>query len=187
MAVFLDEDQVGADPIVVAYPHLLLCMGATVLMSDGSLIGAHYTTTHSEDKVGAAMAELIQLTPATMHRLYLTGNVKIHVDQLGGGNYRAKAAAIGYQGDVCIFDTSKFKPTDGTFVKITSLGPGKNCLVEWRLNEEMRYETAMSRETKTWKVGPGATRPVSVIGSNVKSGALLQEAQHLVDIVVKRV
>ena len=186
MAVFLDEDQVGADPVVVAYPHLLLCMGATVLMSDGSLVGAHFSDASTEPAVARALAELIRLTPATMQRLYLTGNYDVHVTRHGGGNYMQKAAHIGYQGDVCLLDTGKFKPKDGTFVKITSLGPNQNCVVEWRLNEEMRYENKMKNETNVWKMGPGKS-PVTTVGSNVKTGELLKEAEYFVDITVKRV
>ena len=43
MPLYLDEDLVGQDPAEICYPHLLLCMGVTVLMQDGSLVGAHFT------------------------------------------------------------------------------------------------------------------------------------------------
>lgn len=186
MAVFLDEDQVAADPIVIAYPHLLLCMGVTVLMSDGSLIGAHFSNIESEATVGKAMKELIDLTPATMQCMYMTGNLKVHFSH-GGGNHYAKASAIGYSGNVLIFDTEKLNPKDGTFVKITSLGPSRNCVIEYRLNEEMRYQTEMSRDTKIWKTGPKAKHPVTTVASNPLDGAPLHEAKLLVDLHLKRV
>jgi hypothetical protein len=162
-------------------------MGATVLMSDGSLIGAHFSSPATEAAVAIAMAELIALTPATMQRLYLTGNFAIHITECGGGNYQKNAASIGYQGDVCLFDTGRFKPKDGTFVKITSLGANTNCVVEWRLNDEMRYERAMVDQTNVWKYGPQAKRVATVTGSNVKTGELLNEAEYHVDITIKRV
>ena len=37
MTVYLDEDDVGHAPFSIAYPHLLLCMGVTVIMGDGSV------------------------------------------------------------------------------------------------------------------------------------------------------
>ena len=40
VVIYLNEDEAGTDATVVCYPHLVLCMGVTLLMDDGVLIGA---------------------------------------------------------------------------------------------------------------------------------------------------
>ena len=48
MPIFLDEDMIAGDPAEICYPHLVLCMGVTVKMSDGYLFGAHVTEPTTE-------------------------------------------------------------------------------------------------------------------------------------------
>ncbi len=139
MATYLDEDQVGSDAYEIGYPHLLLCMGVTVVMGDGSLVGAHFTDASQEVDVAARLRQVIRATPATMRWMYCTGNFAIHAKH-GGSNYQGKANLIGYKGKVGCFDSAAIEPKDGTFVKLTTQGPVYGCIVEYKRNEKMKYE-----------------------------------------------
>lgn len=138
MPIYLDEDRVGADPAVICYPHLLLCMGVTVLMSDGSLVGAHVSNSTTEDAVLHELAsEIARLAPLTMRRMYCTGNVDLHTNS-GGKSVQQKANAIGFHGKAYLFDTGRIKPKDGTFVQVTSNGPNHQCAIQYKRDEKVR-------------------------------------------------
>jgi hypothetical protein len=138
MPIYLEEDCVGADPTVICYPHLLLCMGVTVLMSDGSLVGAHVSNSRTEDEVLRVLTrEINGLAPLTMQRMYCTGNVDLHTNH-GGKSVQDKAAAIGFRGKAYLFDTGRIKPKDGTFVQVTSNGPNHQCAIQYKRDEKVR-------------------------------------------------
>jgi hypothetical protein len=139
MAIYLNEDEAGTDATVVCYPHLVLCMGVTLLMDDGVLIGAHFTDSSTEDKVSQKIKKLITTHGGSATRMYLTGNFYEHVQKHGGKDYTGKASLIGYSGDVLCFDTRQIKPKDGTFVRITSHGAKADCLVEYKREERVVY------------------------------------------------
>ena len=158
MPIFLDEDMVGQDGAEICYPHLLLCMGVTVLMADGHLIGAHFTTPSTEAGVGAELARQIADYTANhhegMHHLYCAANVGMHVGSAGGANVRGKAAMIGFHGDAYTFDSSSIKPKDGTFVSVRSNGPAHKCSIFYKRDEKAR---------PVYQAGTGAN--VSLISS----------------------
>ena len=139
MAIYLNEEQVGSDQTVVAYPHLVLCMGLTLQMDDGSLIGAHFTTSSSEEKIAGKILNEIADHGGQPTKMFLTGNFHEHVTTHGGRDYTGKADLIGYAGDVLCFDTQKIKPKQGTFVRLTSLGAGNGCHVEYKREERVVY------------------------------------------------
>jgi hypothetical protein len=147
MPIYLDEEETGHDPNSIAYPHLLLCMGVTCLMSDASLIGGHVTKKTTEPKVIAAMKELLDLVPkgVTIDRLYLAGHASKHF--AGAASAHDKAKALGYGGIVYLFDTSKIDPADGTFVMVTSNGPGRHPGIEYKRNEKVSYTTVTKHRT----------------------------------------
>ncbi|QEH35841.1 hypothetical protein OJF2_43980 [Aquisphaera giovannonii] len=139
MGAYLDEDMVAHEPDFIAYPHLLVCMGVTLLMTDGSLLGAHVVEQQSQDEAFAGMQEFmrtIALAGITPDRLYLTGNVGIHVQS--ADNAHGKARKLGYAGIVYVFDTSLIKPKDGTFVMLTSKGPGVHPTIQYKRNEKVK-------------------------------------------------
>jgi hypothetical protein len=138
MAIYLDEDRVGQDPIEICYPHLLLCMGVTVQMADGTLIGAHFSSPSTEAAVGAEMLQQIQAHSSTMRLLYCTGNLPVHTTQCGGMDVKGKANLIGFQGDAYSFDTSMIEPKDGTFVVVRSFGANKKCGIYYKRDEKVR-------------------------------------------------
>ena len=113
MAVYLDEDMTGQDPAEVCYPHLLLCMGVTVLMNDGWLVGAHFTKPSTEADLGAQMLVLINANGSGMHELYCTADLPDHVTHHGGLDVHGKAQMLGFHGDAYSFDTSTINPQDG--------------------------------------------------------------------------
>lgn len=144
MPKFLDEDMVSDDPAEICYPHLLLCMGVTLKMSDGHLVGAHVTNPGTE---GAVLAELGQQIATyignhpgtTMEQLYCTGNFAEHVTNHGGGTVSDKAQTLGFHGDAFCFDSSLIGPKDGTFVAVRSNGVGHNCGIFYKRDEKVKY------------------------------------------------
>ena len=188
MPVFLDEDMIGGDSAEICYPHLLLCMGVTVKLSDGYLFGAHATSPSTE---AAVLAELVKQITAyitnhhgvTMDKLYCTGNFSKHVTTHGGGDVAAKAAALGFHGDAYSFDSALIKPKDGTFVTIRSNGPHHACGIFYKRDEKVKYNTTSgpnvsqissytmkARATPTAKTG--FTKPIHK----------LHDATHLLQI-----
>jgi hypothetical protein len=67
--------MVGADANAIIYPRLLKCVGVTVLMSDGWLVGGRVSDNSTEFNVLGEMANQIAArAPAQTVHLYLTGN-----------------------------------------------------------------------------------------------------------------
>ena len=64
MAIYLSAGEIGADLKEIGYPHFRSCMGVTLVMGDGTLIGAHFgvgTTAASE--AAARLMALIAAKP----------------------------------------------------------------------------------------------------------------------------
>ena len=127
MAVYLDEDMVGEDLNVIAYPHLVLCAGVTCLMSTGRLIGAHFTTPHTERALLRELHGRIESAEGDPRKLYVIANFKHHF-QLGGGAPLDKARALHFIGDVWTYDTAGVYE-DGAFALVKSLGGNAPCQV----------------------------------------------------------
>jgi hypothetical protein len=138
MPIFLDENMVGDDANQIIYPRLVLCMGVTVLMSNGHLVGAHVTDHTTEAAVLAKLAlEIAALGPATAVHLYCTGNVHDH-SQHGGLDIQQKAAALGFHGRAFLLDTPPY--TNGTFVRVTSNGANHKCSIEYKRDDKVAYD-----------------------------------------------
>lgn len=139
MPKYLNEDQVDTDHHVICYPHLVLCMGVTLLMNNGDLIGAHFTDKGTEAKVSDKVKKALAAHGGAAKRMYMTGNFYEHVRRAGGQDYTGKAHLVGYTGDVFCFDTNSIKPKQGTFVRITSTHVDGSCLVEYKREERVVY------------------------------------------------
>lgn len=144
MTVYLNENDVGHELNSIAYPHLVLCMGVTMIMGDGSVAGAHITTHSTEVKTLKKLVEIMALVPATPRKLLLTGNFEIHQSFEGTFTPAGKAAAIGYRGKVICFDTARIKPKDGAFVRIISNGPVNDPTIEFIRNEKVTYSMTLT-------------------------------------------
>jgi hypothetical protein len=129
-------------------------MGVTVLMDDGTLIGGHYTSPSTEAKVSQKFIAAMAKHGGRATRMYLTGNFYEHVQKYGGQDYTGKARLIGYTGEVLCFDTQKIKPKDGTFIRITSLGAGADCLVEYKREERVLYTDAQGTRGSSLRKNP---------------------------------
>lgn len=142
MPIYLDEEMVAGDPNEIRYPHLLLCMGVTVLLSDGSLIGAHFTNPSTEkgliDEMKKQIAEYSAKHSVTMRKLYCAGNLPEHTVKYGGMDVLGKAQSLGFHGDAYSFDTSSIKPKDGTYVAVRSNGPMLQCSIYYKRDEKAR-------------------------------------------------
>ncbi len=138
MPIYLDEDMAGEDANEICFPHLLLCMGVTVLMSDGSLIGAHFTTPDTEADLAAAMLARINAHGGAMVHLYCAADLPEHVVKFGGMDVRGKAQLLGFHGDAYSFDTSSIDPADGTFVTVRSNGPNHKCSLYYKRDDKVK-------------------------------------------------
>ena len=142
MAIYLSADEIGADLKEIGYPHLRSCMGVTLVMGDGSLIGAHFGLATSTPETAARLLALIQAKPGmTIRCMYVTGDFPAH-ERAGGCDPMGKAQLIGYRGKIACFDTSAVGYTAGTFVKLTSQGPVYAAVVEYKPDDRMNYETS---------------------------------------------
>lgn len=155
MAIYLDELQVGTDASVIGFPHLLLCMGAVVLMADNSLIGAHFDASKKDPQLAETFREAIVSHGGKMKRMYVASNLKVHY-QCGGTTPQNKAEMIGYKGKLFIFDCGLIKPKDGTFVEFLSLGMGV-VETKFKRNEKMVYTTVFGPRPHAM-TGSGAAR-----------------------------
>ena len=139
MAIYLDEDMIGTDANMIAFPHLLLCMGVVVVMQDGSLIGAHFTTPQTEQSLLHGMRRTILGNGSGMDQLYCMANLAEHIHKFGGLDINGKAEALGFAGQGYVADFGVFKPTDGTYAQVTTNGAGHRATVRCKLNEHMVY------------------------------------------------
>lgn len=139
MAIYLNEDQAGRDANIVAYPHILLCAGITVLLSDGSLAGCHFVGPTSEQQNGLRLAHEIALSGEQMLSMYMTCNFHIHVNQFGSLDAVGKANLINFHGDVYCYDTAAINPQHGTFVAIRSRGAAHRPRILYKRDEKMLY------------------------------------------------
>lgn len=173
MTVYLDENHVGHDLHSIAYPHLVLCMGVTMIMGDGSVAGAHITTHSTEVKTLAKMVDLMSLVPATPRKLLLVGNFGLHQSFVGTFTPAQKANAIGYKGKIICFDTSSFEPKDGAFVRILSNGPVNDPTIEFKRNEKVSYTMTVSNPAGHLDARPGVYTAAHAIkaGSSVNVAA----------------
>jgi hypothetical protein len=142
MPIFLDEDQVGEAGDQICFPHLLLCMGVVAKMSDGHLIGAHFTTQTTEQGIVAELTQRINAYIAnhnvTLQELYCAGDFPEHA-RYGGQNPKGKAQLLNFHGTLYSFDASTIEPQQGTFVAFTSNGPNHRCAVNYKRNEKVTY------------------------------------------------
>jgi hypothetical protein len=163
MAVYLSEDQIGSDPQTIGYPNLKLCMGVTVLMNDGSLIGAHVSQQSTEQTLLNALMREVEDHGGGMSRLYCVSNYREHTkgDCL---DVRGKANAIGFHGTAYLFDFGFLNDSNGAYVELTSNGAGQNCAMRYKRNSKMDYglgpsgggmtEAKMNRNTLTYEMVP---------------------------------
>ncbi|MFT5524104.1 MAG: hypothetical protein ACI9HK_002055 [Pirellulaceae bacterium] len=179
MAIYLDEEQVGSDANSVAYPHLVLCMGVTCLMGDGTLVGVHITAPLTEAASMANFLTEIQANASAMNTLYLIGNTTIHCTRdrqmTVHENARSKAAAIEYAGKIHTYDTGHIKPQDGTFAQITTNGADQKCTIVYKRNEKMAYAKGEApRNERGYQCGVAPT-----IGHSLVVGATtMHTASH---------
>lgn len=119
MAVYLDESMIGKDR-EINYPHLLLCIGVTCQMADGTLIGCHIDSGGDvEDKNLAELRQWITAHGGAAVNLYLIGNRHVNRKHNGKSDFE-KAYALGFTGKVWVFDTAGIASTDGHFARLTS-------------------------------------------------------------------
>lgn len=188
MSIYLDEDQVGEADDQICFPHLLLCMGVVAKMSDGHLIGAHFTILETEQGIVAEMTQRINNYMAThnvtFHELYCAGDFPEHA-KYGGRNPKGKAQLLNFRGTLYTFDASTIKPKDGTFVAFTSNGPNHRCTVNYKRDEKVTYTmgngaTGTRIDSYTGNCTPVQTSKVGFIANLHTVNFLLQMKKQTV-------
>lgn len=139
MAIYLNEDQAGRDANTVAYPHLVLCAGVTVLLSDGSLAGCHFSDPTTEVANGQKLVNEINASGQQMVAMYMTCDFSEHVTNWGGLDAVGKAGLLNFHGKAYTFDTGCINPQDGTYVALISRGAGHNPEIRYKRDEKMEY------------------------------------------------
>lgn len=143
MALFLEEDMVGADANMIAFPHLVLCMGMVVVMGDGTLIGAHFTQPTTEKAILYLVSRHVELNASGMDQLYCMADLDQHFKQ-GGMDILGKAKGIGFKGQGYVADFGVLQPTNGTYAQLTTKGAGNKASVRCKLNQEVKYTNTAS-------------------------------------------
>lgn len=189
MAVFLNEEEIGSDPALIGFPHLVLCGGVVVVMNTGTLVGAHVSNPRTETAVLYALRQRTLEVGGAMQRIYLVANLRIH---LGGGmkDVTGKARAIGFAGPGYVVDLDVLNPTDGSYAQVASNGGMAEATVRVKLNQEMDYAHGVG--PGIYKIGKAPLgSPVGSTRRNIRTasviGATAQHNQDLLTPFVKEV
>ena len=142
MPTYLNEDQAGIDSDQIGFPHLLLCQGVVCTMENGSLIGGHFTTKGSDQRVAARMMELINENGGSgaIRSMCVAQNEDVREQHSATiSDSLEKARLLGFKGEVKLLDTAAIKPKDGTYVQVTSQGLLDDPTIEYKRNEKMAF------------------------------------------------
>jgi hypothetical protein len=139
MAIYLDEDEVGADAATIGYPHLVLCMGVTVVMADGSLCGAHVSSSTTENVVMGQLLADVNGNGSGMRQLYCFADYAEHCGRHRCGDITAKARMLGFRGPGYMFDFGYIHARDGAYVEISSNGAGAAATLRFKRNEKVSF------------------------------------------------
>lgn len=140
MAIFLDEQMVGSDAALIGFPRLILCMGVVVLMDDGTLVGAHFTTGESEQDLLRLLAIAVRDHGGAKQELYCVADLESHF-RGGGSDIHGKANGLGFTGQGYVADLGLLNPTQGTYAQVASNGAGNRAIVRCKLDQHMDYIT----------------------------------------------
>ena len=174
MALFLSEDQVGSDQNMIGFPDLKLCMGMTVVMDDGSLIGAHISQESTEQALLNAILREVEDHGGTMTLLYCAANYGAHCR----GTCRpvqGKAQAIGFRGTAYLFDFGFINDSGGAYVEVTSNGAGQTASLRYKRSSKMDYsdlgpaqggltQARMNKDTLQYEMRPPRLHVVQSVG-----------------------
>ena len=171
MAIYLDEDMVGADAATIGYPHLVLCMGVTVVMNDGSLLGAHVSNSSTEALVMGQLRQDIQRHAGQMAQLYCAADLNEHLAH-GCSDIAGKAGMVGFHGPGYMFDFGYIDPKDGAYVEVSSTGANTPAAMRFKRNEKVSFTPGVGPQvtlaTKDWygnnRIVPAPTSKVAAAG-----------------------
>lgn len=138
MSLFLSEDQVGSDQNMIGFPDLKLCMGMTVVMDDGSLIGAHISQESTEQALLNELKRKVEAHDSGMALLYFAANYTQHCRGTCKP-VQGKANAIGFRGTAYLFDFGFINDLGGAYVEVTSNGAGQPASLRYKRSSKMDY------------------------------------------------
>lgn len=176
MSVYLDECMLGTGT-EINYPHLLLCIGVTCQLEDGTLIGCHIDSGGSVETANLAeLKRLIENHGSRPVNLYLIGN-RYENSKNGGKSWFEKAFALGFKGKVWVYDTAGIPSKDGHFARITSKPADKKGMCEIRV--------CADPEVRPYKVQQfSAALNLPVVEGTSKNGQMVYGAPRFVKTAI---
>ena len=183
MSVFLDEDQLGRDPAIIGFPHLLLCMGF-VLRTTTGLWGAHLTAPSASEptvqamRTWARMMHGLNIGTVThlfgccqrLHRYNVTDSDAAKAAWMK--EMSALAHILGYTGRAYGFCTSILPTADGHYVEYHHDAAGYGARVYYGRDIDVRGHRAVNHNV----VMRDGTE--SVVKWNEQQSTFIQAARH---------
>ena len=175
MAVYLNEEYVGADAELVGFPHLLLCMGL-VVVANKKMYGVHLTNTSRTEETVTAFKEFLTgqgVTGSTADVIYGSANYVVRYGDGKVSSWSNEMKVIGrmlaYSGEARGFDTSIIEPKDGTYVEYRLKTTG-DCQIFYKRNEKMDYGKLAEMPNVQKITAAGKLRAVSVYSPSSATG-----------------
>jgi len=173
MAIYLDEYMMGADSNVVAFPHLLVCMGV-VCVTDDKLFGIHLVNPTETKEATSAFATWLHgqgVKGDAIRTLYGAANLEVRYGDGSGATLRNRweqemvqiAGVLSFSGKARGFDASVIAPKDGFYAEFQADHVRHKCKILYKRNEKMTYTSMVKGEgvlPPIFKVNPGGTTSV---------------------------
>jgi hypothetical protein len=178
MAIFLDENMMGADPDAVAFPHLLVCMGVVCVTND-RLFGIHLTTVREAKAVMPAFATWLRdqgVKGDAIRTVYGAANLEVRYGDGSVATLRDQwekemaqiAGVLGFSGKAYGFDASVITPKDGFYARFEAEHTTHTCKIFYKRNEKMFYLASDRYYFNLLRVKPGETMPAFVRSDGVE-------------------
>ena len=164
----------GPSEAAIGFPHLVMCQGVLVTMSNGALIGAHVSGADDEPRLMDQMSAFISENggPDQIRQMYVAYDTTKWKSEYGR-TVEEKAERFGYHGKVKVVDTAPVPDMavpdrDGSYVQFTAMGSQGKCLVEAKDHREMNFVAGEGLALRD-----GAARrqfPFGKVGAETKLG-----------------
>lgn len=135
------------DKPVVGFPNIRTCQGVVCVLKDGTIVATHVPLTVDEPRLLQKMKDIIgDREIATM---YVASRDRSQTHETGS-TPEEKARMLGFTGKLRTFDTGKAsKVNQGIYVEFTPAGNEGKCLVEYKKEKKMDYDTSKLSTTNS--------------------------------------
>lgn len=179
--VFLDEEMVGVSNDTLGFPDLKLCQGVVCAMQDGTMIGGHFSSEKSEVNMLNRMVNEVHKHggPSAIQQVMVGYDpAKKPANMLDAA---AKAAALGFQGNVQFVNTGGYKqdPGEGVFMQVKRSEDG-GMAASCAKNSSMDYGVSRMQNGKFGKMSaaPKNGEALQAAVVDTVSPAPLRVGQH---------